>query len=425
MAPDPDPASARSDTAVQAFLRAVEHQDRAGALAVLAERPGLAAESLHVAAVLGDEAAVRRMLAASPEAVHGRAGDSPAEPLLWLCYSPFHGESPARDAALLSTAKTLLDAGADPKATDARYGVPALYAVTGVHNVPAIARLLLDIEALELLREYGVELNGRGDWGNTPLYFLLRYQDVARMESVRKGLEWLLANGADPDVPSTQASETALHAAVMRQHADIVRTLIEHGADVNARRGDGRSVWTLAMRAGATDVVSLLEEAGARPEPLSPIDALIAACALGNAERAVSLTSAHLVGSLGPEALELLPEAASTGRTAAVAAFLAAGWPVDAVDGNGATALHHAAFGGRTEMVRVLLGHDPELERRDTQHHSTPLGWACFAVDHFPQPGGDYPGTVRLLIRAGAVREPDDPADAGVRAVLDEGCSEG
>jgi hypothetical protein len=41
----------------------------------------------------------------------------------------------------------LLDAGADPNTKDGRYGVPALYAVTGARSVLPLARMLLDAGA--------------------------------------------------------------------------------------------------------------------------------------------------------------------------------------------------------------------------------------------------------------------------------------
>src|SRR6185369_5837669 len=132
--------------------------------------------------------------------------DSPADPLLWLCYSPFHGESEARDAGLLATARLLLAAGADPNTRDARHGVPALYAVTGARSVLPIARLLLDAganptdgesvfhaaehfheDALELLLRAGVDLNYVGDWGNTAPYFLLLWWDVEKEPKIKLG----------------------------------------------------------------------------------------------------------------------------------------------------------------------------------------------------------------------------------------------
>jgi len=40
------------------------------------------------------------------------------------------------------------------------------------------------------------------------------------------------------------------------------------------------------------------------------------------------------------------------------------------------TPLHEAAFRGDAELARVLLAADPDLDVRDTEFNSTPLGWA-------------------------------------------------
>ena len=59
---------------------------------------------------------------------------------------------------------------------------------------------------------------------------------------------------------------------------------------------------------------------------------------------------------------------------------------------------------------------------RDPTHDSPPLGWACFGADHVAQADGDYEGTVRALLDAGAPRWPKEywPRHAGVRQVLEE-----
>ena len=121
---------------VDAFLQAIAAGDAERARKL--QGPGLAAASLHAAAALGDEDAVRRHLSDGAP-VDAKAGDPPGDPLLWLCYSPFGDEA---------TARVLLDAGADPNTRDGGpYNLPALYAVTGHRSAPGIARLLLDAGA--------------------------------------------------------------------------------------------------------------------------------------------------------------------------------------------------------------------------------------------------------------------------------------
>ena len=435
-------ASRSSADAVEAFLSAVVAQNVNGARDVLRVRPNIAASSLHVAAVLGHVNDARKLIREDPSRVAARAGEVGGTPLLYLCYSPFHGESPDGDEGLFETARLLLDSGADPNTTERRWGVPALHGVTGQRSVPRVANLLLDAganptdgeslhhaaerfheDALELLLARGADLNHTGEWGNTPLYFLLRWYDLERAPRVREGVVWLLEHGADPNVRCGREAETSLHVAARRgQSPAIIRVLLDHGADVTARRGDGRSAWLLAMRGGFDAITRLLESAGAVPEPLTPVDSLLAACGRGDVEAARQLSSPELLAALDAQDRSLLPEAAAVARDTTVLACLAAGFPVNTVDQQGATALHQAAIRGRAGLVRALIDANADLTIRDREHSSTPLGWAMWGADHFLDQEGDYADTVRVLLAAGATPDEDGekPRHAGVRAALDE-----
>jgi ankyrin repeat protein len=429
------------EDAVTAFVAAVTERDAARAEQVVRSEPRIANESLHVAATLGLEEDVRRLLAEDPTRVRTRIGSMSADPLLLLAYSPFHGESAERDRGLLGSARALLEAGADPNTKDSRHGVPALYAVTGDRWVPEIAHLLLDSganptdgesvfhaaehfyeDALELLLSYGVDLNHTGDWGNTATYFLLRYHHVTDEPQAGKGLRWLLDHGADPNVRCRKEQETSLHIAVRTgQSPDTIELLLDHGADVNARRADGRTPLIEARRRGMDELAKLLEDAGARAEPLARADLLLSACSRGDVQEATRLASPELISSLDAEDLQLLTEAARKGRVEVVRACLAAGYPVSTTDEFGATALHQASIGGRSAVVRELLAHGADLSIRDPEHNSAPLGWAFFGADVIQESGGDYEEAVRALLDAGAPLWSREhwPRHPGVREVLE------
>jgi ankyrin repeat protein len=434
-------AQARSSDAdiVAAFLNAVDQQDRQTALTLLEKHPALAKNSLHVAAAIGSVADVER-LARDPSAVNAKAGTPPAEPLLYLCFGPFHGESPERDAALVESARALLAAGADPNTKDGRYGVPALYGVTGMHNSPPIARLLLEAganptdgesvfhaaernntEALELLMEFGVQLNHVGEWGNTAPYFLLRWHDLDEELQVAQGLAWLLDHGADPNVPSGKEQENCLQVAARRgQPASVIRALLDHGADVRARRGDGATAWRLAKRNGHDEIARLLESAGATVEAFSAADELLAACGRGDVDGARRLSSAEMIRSLPRSDRAMLGEAAAAGRARTVKACIAAGFDVNEVNDRAATPLHEAAINGYHEIVKALTDAGSDLAVRDPEHKATPLGWAVFGADFVGNRAGDYEATIRALVAAGAkgVETEGEPRHAGARAAL-------
>src|SRR5262245_51880651 len=49
---------------------------------------------------------------------------------------------------------------------------------------------------------------------------------------------------------------------------------------------------------------------------------------------------------------------------------------VRARNGEGATALHHAAFYGHRDLVVFLCGRGADVNARDTRFDATPSGWA-------------------------------------------------
>jgi peptide-methionine (S)-S-oxide reductase len=94
---------------------------------------------------------------------------------------------------------------------------------------------------------------------------------------------------------------------------------------------------------------------------------------------------------------QALMQAARAGH-ADIISFLAqhANGRVDARNAHGATALHHAAVGGHTSAVEVLLalGACPTIQ--DAQYHATPAGWAEHA---------GHLGIAAMLRKAAASRE--------------------
>jgi ankyrin repeat protein len=58
---------------------------------------------------------------------------------------------------------------------------------------------------------------------------------------------------------------------------------------------------------------------------------------------------------------------------------------VNRKDSLGATALHHAAFGGYREVVRALVEHGAEVNAPDGEFGATPTGWA---IEYLRELGG-------------------------------------
>ena len=70
-------------------------------------------------------------------------------------------------------------------------------------------------------------------------------------------------------------------------------------------------------------------------------------------------------------------------------------------------------------MTRVILSFGPPLEEKDADFKATPLGWATHGSKEgwFCQTG-DYAGTVRALLQAGAKGPDKLSGSEPVRAVL-------
>src|SRR5580765_7197712 len=197
-----------------AFLKAATwHGDLTEAEELLRNNPELRAADIHTAAVLGDDAAVRRWVAADPGNATTTSLPYGANALTHLALSKYLRLEPARTPAFLRAATALLDAGADPNTgfwtsgPHPEHETP-LYGAAGVaHNEP-LTRFLLkrgadpnDVEAVYQSPEtddYGamkclVE-TGKVTREHLSL-MLIRKHDWHDYE----GVKYLLERGVDPN----------------------------------------------------------------------------------------------------------------------------------------------------------------------------------------------------------------------------------
>jgi hypothetical protein len=137
-------------TDIETFVdSAVWHGGLERANAMLVADPTLADRSIFTAAIVGDDASVRRFLAVDPSAARAVAGPHGATALVYLCFSNYLRLEPARTPAFVSVATALLDAGADPNGGFRSTGdypewEPAIYGAAGVAHNAALTQLLLD-----------------------------------------------------------------------------------------------------------------------------------------------------------------------------------------------------------------------------------------------------------------------------------------
>jgi ankyrin repeat protein len=175
----------------------------------------------------------------------------------------------------------LLEQGVDLKAKT-RSGYTALYAAAARPGNADLVGLLL---------EKGADPNARVQI-TEPAADLFTPLLVAALHGDAKTVQLLLDRGADANVQGGAFGRTALLGAATAASADAVQLLLASGADVNAKDHLGNTPLQWAKRRGETDVVKVLEKAGATeptaPRPAPEPERLHKAIDAGSAKRAVA-----------------------------------------------------------------------------------------------------------------------------------------
>lgn len=381
--------------------------------AIRAAHPEVAAGSIHAAAALGDDEAVRRFLAADPASATATGGPRGWDALTHLCFSRYLRLDPARSEGFVRAAEALLDAGAGANTgwfeNDHQPGPewePALYGAAGIAHHPELTGLLLERGADP--NDGEVAYHAPEGFDNRALQILVESGQLTRVSLttmlIRKldwtdydGAAWLLAHGADPTHVSHWGDGALHHSLARGNHRRFVELLLDHGADPAIPTKDGRSAVTIAARMGRGDVLDLLERRGFSVA-LKGDDAFLAAAARGEeaAARSMAGADAGLVARLQATDGGILRRFAGAGNTAAVHLLLDLGFGV------GTTALHRAVWCGRIGAVKLLIVRGAPLEVADDTGE-TPLSLAVRAlVEYSEWTPHDSTEIVAALLEAGA-----------------------
>jgi ankyrin repeat protein len=410
---------------LESFLQAATwHGGLEDAGAILAAHPEIATGSIHAAAVLGDDATVRRLLARDAENATSRAAPYGANALVYLCLSNYLRLDKARSDAFIRAAKALLDAGANPNSSFWSTGdypdlESALYGAAGVAHNAELTRLLLERGANP--NDHEAVYHSPETYDNSAMELIvntgkLTDENLALM-LIRKcdwhdydGAKFLLEHGADPNLQRRHGWRAIAHAIARDNRIAMIELLMDHGADPTLNEDVGSAV-EMAARRGRRDVLELFDRRSI-PIELSDLDRLIAACARNDSITVGSIANKQPELARALEAIggRVLAEFAGNGNTDGMRHLLHLGVDVNAVfkEGDGywevapnSTALHVAAWRAQHDAVRLLIERGAAVDARDGKGR-TPLRLAVRAgVDSY-WTARRSPESVEALLAAGA-----------------------
>eukprot|EP00698_Gefionella_okellyi_P015711 TRINITY_DN444_c0_g4_i1.p1 TRINITY_DN444_c0_g4~~TRINITY_DN444_c0_g4_i1.p1 ORF type:complete len:746 (-),score=199.63 TRINITY_DN444_c0_g4_i1:74-2311(-) len=309
--------------------------------------------------------------------------------------------------------KALLDRGADTTMGVATGATPLMIALSQGHN--EIAALLLDAKAdatvldahqqtplhfavlsgavsaaKTLITAYKLNVNAKTQTGLTPLY-------LAASKGNAEMVRLLLDNGADRNIASS-TNRTPLYAAARAGHVEVVDilTLNDKSAISVKDAVEGNTPLLIASWSGHADVVKLLLQRGSGADEQDPagLHALHKAALKDHVDVAAVLLKHSQVMAFQRTLNGHQPlSTAATANSCNVLKFLLEkGVDVNARDQWGQTALLRVAHAGHVEAATLLLDFQADSEATD-EDNVTPLIAAA---------AGKHTALLVLLVRRGA-----------------------
>ncbi|KAI1174739.1 hypothetical protein F4777DRAFT_552834 [Nemania sp. FL0916] len=224
-----------------------------------------------------------------------------------------------------------------------------------------------------------------------------------------------LDQGADIHTLAGIFGETALHLACRKGYPEIVRILLNRGADVMRCDNDGWTPLIAACSQGSEEIVQLLIDNSADLETRNNIGftALISACSNGF-DKVVRLliNNGADVNPKSREGRAALNFACANGLHQVAVLLIDNGADINSQDNEKWSPLMSACSGGFDEIVQLLVDKGAELNTQDDQ--------GCTALKRVCHRGFDK--AARLLLRHGA---DINILDNKKRSPLMSACSEG
>jgi ankyrin repeat protein len=334
----------------------------------LRQLPELVRADFYCALVAADLEVVRDFLRRDPTLALRNGGPRDWPPLMYVTYSRVEQNK----EQAVAVAKLLLELGASPDSySEELSGFTALTGAIGEGERGSIACIAHPCagELVKLLLDAGANPNQ-----SQALYNAILSEHLGKWLPifVQYGLKaGDLANwGPDEEEP---IFDFLLSQVVLQGKLELVRYLLEHGANANAvSRYNHHSAHAIAQLTGRSEIADLLERFGARPEPLSVADQFRVAISRRDRELADSLLRQN------PQLLQdndLLRDCALVDVETCLW-LVQQGYDINTRNPSGQTVLHGYVLCNNPEAIKTLLQHGVDPEVKENNWQATPLGMA-------------------------------------------------
>ncbi|XP_011496279.1 PREDICTED: ankyrin repeat and KH domain-containing protein 1-like [Ceratosolen solmsi marchali] len=245
------------------------------------------------------------------------------------------------------------------------------------------------VDIVSLLIAHGADVNAHSTSGNTPLMYACAggHEEVVRV---------LLEAGANVE-DHNDNGHTPLMEAASAGHVSVAKILLEHGAGINTHSNEFKeSALTLACYKGHLEMVKFLLEAGADREHKTDEmhTALMEASMDGHVEVARLLLDSGAQVNMPTDSFESpLTLAACGGHVDLAMLLIERGANIEEVNDEGYTPLMEAAREGHEEMIALLLSQGANINAQTEETQETALTLACC---------GGFLDVTDFLIKAGA-----------------------